>query len=120
MSDLLVNRIRQFIAILYAVGAAKLYLSGATDRFFLSIGLLVLALGVFLNRPVALKTAGVLSLLFAVLLLYIELTPFTYEDWVAAGGIERPPLLARLTWIVPWEIFLVGSAYFLIGIRSRR
>ena len=121
MSDSLAARAKRCIAIFYAVCASLLFLqvtwvalSVGINIWHVVMGLLLVALtiGLVMNKSFALKTTGVLCLLFAIIIPVLVFDLTAIGDYMVAGK-EPPSFPGSLIWLIPLDIFLLFSAHVL-------
>ncbi len=127
LSHISFQAFRRAVATLFSLfllaAAARLIVALFVVRFsvaglVLSLLALILALGLFQNRPAARRLAAMLCLLasFAVLSVF---SPFAAADAFAAG---KQPLdvVESLMWLIPLELSLLASVVILDPRKSER
>jgi len=111
-------RLQQGIALFYAAVIAGWAIwrgwesGGQPGPLFLSLLGIAFAFGLATNRRIPRRVLAAACLFVALITPIGVINPFAAMD-LEAMGQTPPELSAILTWMIPFEIFLLGSAYIL-------
>ena len=111
-------RLQQGIALCYAAVIAgwAIWRVWESDRqpgpIFLSLLATVFAFGLATNRRIPRRVVAAVCLMVALIAPFGVINPFAAMD-LEAMGQTAPELNAILAWMIPFEIFLLASAYIL-------